>query len=102
MDNAMFLNPNITDRVLLLAILICAIGPLVILESSITAQWPLKGGIWLNPINITAFGWLFATIIYQRRTRTRFAKWLFALFPLVFAPSVIIFLFWVWGHGYSK
>lgn len=47
-----------------------------------------------NLVNLTAFLWLGLTVFHYRRTRTRNAAWLFALFPIAFAEPVLLFCLW--------
>jgi len=47
-----------------------------------------------NLINLTAFIWLGFTVFHYRRTRTRNAAWLFALFPIAFAEPVLLLCLW--------
>ena len=47
-----------------------------------------------NLTNLTAFLWLGLTVFHYRRTRTKNAAWLFALFPIAFAEPVLLFCLW--------
>lgn len=47
-----------------------------------------------NLVNLAAFLWLGLTVFHYRRTRTRNAAWLFALFPIAFAEPVLLFCLW--------
>ena len=52
-------------------------------------------GVFLNPINLAAYFWLGITCVYYRRTRTRSAAWLFALFPIAFAEPALMLSLWI-------
>jgi hypothetical protein len=88
-----------SDEALLICSLLCAALPLGILALMIAFHLGALGGLLLNPVNLSAYLWLGLTIAYYRRTRTRLAKWLFALFPIAFALPVWFALFWLWGRS---
>ena len=52
-------------------------------------------GIFLNPVNLAAYFWLGITCGYYRRTRTRSAAWLFALFLIAFAEPALMLSLWI-------
>jgi hypothetical protein len=57
------------------------------------ASGPGWQSAFINPISVSALLWLFVTYLHYRRTRTKRAAWLFALFPVAFAaPGLIIYL----------
>jgi hypothetical protein len=69
--------------------------PLLITAWYIHADIELtEWGMLFNSINLTAFLWLGLTIFYYRRTRTKDAAWLFALFPIAFAEPVLLLCLW--------
>ena len=47
-----------------------------------------------NLINLTALLWLLLTVLHYRRTRTKDAAWLFALFPVAFAEPLLLLCLW--------
>jgi len=55
-----------------------------------------------NLINLTALFWLGFTVFHYRRTRTKNATWLFALFPIAFAEPVLLFCLWFSTRFSSK
>jgi hypothetical protein len=68
-----------------------AFVPLLITAWDIHEDVELSGWQMLfNLINLTAFLWLGLTIFHYRRTRTRGAAWLFALFPIAFVEPVLL------------
>lgn len=52
----------------------------------------LKG---LLTIDLPAFLWLGLTCLHYRRTRTKRAAWLFALFPIAFVQTVFHACIWI-------
>jgi len=48
-----------------------------------------------NSVNLTAFLWLGLTVFHYRRTRTKNAAWLFALFPIAFAEPILLLCLWL-------
>ena len=62
------------------------------------SQWQ----VFFNSINLTAFLWLGLTISHYRRTRTRSAAWLFALFPIAFTEPVLLLCLWISVRFSSK
>ena len=53
-----------------------------------------------NFVNLTAFLWLGLTVFHDRRTRTKNAAWLFALFPIAFAEPVLLICLWFSVHPF--
>ena len=53
-----------------------------------------------NFVNLTAFLWLGLTVFLYRRTRTKSAAWLFALFPIAFAEPVLLICLWFSVHPF--
>jgi hypothetical protein len=65
------------------------------------AAWDIRRDVafseWqmlFNFVNLSAFLWLGLTVFHYRRTQTKKAAWLFALFPVAFAEPVLLFCLW--------
>jgi hypothetical protein len=54
-------------------------------------QWAML----FNPINAAAFLWLGLAYFHYRRTRTKAAAWIFALFPIAFAEPFLLLSLWI-------
>jgi hypothetical protein len=76
--------------------------PLVIGVILIEANASLIGGALFNPVSIAAYTWLAITIANYKRSRTKAAAWLFALFPIAFGFPFLFVLFWLWGESGVK
>jgi hypothetical protein len=93
------IKTSISNEAVLIASIVCALLPIGFFLMLSSFNFPLWGGILLNPANVAAYLWLGLTIAYYRRTRSKLGKWLFAFFPVAFAIPVLFGLFWLWGHS---
>jgi hypothetical protein len=73
-----------------LAFVPCAITAIYIKAGVEIPSWQA----FVNPIDLSALLWLGVTYILYRRTRTKRAAWLFALFPIAFVEPVLLASLW--------
>ncbi len=73
-----------------IALVPCAITAIYIKADIEIASWQA----FVNPIDLSALLWLGVTYVSYRRTRTKRAAWLFALFPIAFVEPVLLACLW--------
>ncbi len=80
-----------------------AFVPLVITAFYIHADIKLAGwSVLFNPINFAAFLWVGMTYLHYRHTKTKGAAWIFALFPVAFAESLVLLWLWISVEYFTK
>ena len=95
---------KLADRILLALVFVFSLLPIAVQLVFVHFYWPLIGGQFFNPIDLSAYIWLVLAVIYYRRNRTRMAAGVFILFPVAFAFTIVGWLFRYVGahHGFGR